>query len=144
MSPGGLGSAGVRAGDVVVAALAVVNCLGRVHDPDSGAWLAGGVDSQGRPLPEQMARQLMSETVPSGNTTLAVVATNGVLDKTASSRVARMAAAGLARAIRPAYLTMDGDVVFALSRKTGPAANENLIGTLAADAVGRAIASAVR
>ena len=144
MSPGGLGSAGARIGDVVVAALAVVNCLGRVHDPDSGAWLAGGVDSQGRPLPEQVAVQLMSGIIPSGNTTLVVVATNAVLDKVSSNRVARMAAAGMARAIRPTHLTMDGDVVFTLSRKTGPAANENLIGALAADAVGRAIASAVR
>jgi L-aminopeptidase/D-esterase-like protein len=143
MSPGGLGSAGARIGNVVVAALAVVNCLGRVYDPDSGAWLAGGVDSQGRPLPEQIALQLMSGSVPSGNTTLVVVATNGVLDKIASNRVARMATAGMARAIRPAHLTMDGDVLFTLSRKTGPAANENLIGTLAADAVGRAIATAV-
>ena len=143
-SPGGVGSWGLRVGDVVVAALAVVNCLGAVHDPDSGAWLAGGVDREGRRLPVDTVWRLLERPVPEGNTVLAVVATNARLDKTGANRMARMASVGLGRAIRPAHLTFDGDVVFALSRRDGPAVSDDLAGALAAEALGRAVADAVR
>lgn len=142
-SPGGLGSRGVRVGDVVVAALVVVNSLGAVHDPDTGQWLAGGVDARGRRLPEETVWRLLRGAAPRGNTTLAVVATNARLDKTGANRVARMASVGLGRAIRPAHLSFDGDVVFALARRDGPAASEDLVGALAAEALGGAVADAV-
>lgn len=128
----------------MVAALAVVNCLGAVHDPDSGAWLAGGVDREGRRLPVDTVWRLLERPVPEGNTVLAVVATNARLDKTGANRMARMASVGLGRAIRPAHLTFDGDVVFALSRRDGPAVSDDLAGALAAEALGRAVADAVR
>lgn len=143
-SPGGVGSWGLRAGDVVVAALAVVNCLGAVHDPDTGAWLAGGVDRKGRRLPADTAWRLLARSVPDGNTVLAVVATNARLDKTGTNRTARMASVGLGRAIRPAHLTFDGDVVFMLCRRDGPAAPDDLVGALGAEALGRAVAIAAR
>lgn len=82
--------------------------------------------------------------MPEGNTVLAVVATNARLDKTGANRMARMASVGLGRAIRPAHLTFDGDVVFALSRRDGPAVSDDLAGALAAEALGRAVADAVR
>ena len=46
------------------------------------------------------------------NTTLAVIATNVRLSKSAITRVAQMAQDGLARAIRPVHTMIDGDVVF--------------------------------
>lgn len=145
-SPGGVGSAGFRRGQVVVAALAVVNCLGAVHDPDTGEWLAGGVDAGGGRLPPDTLWRLLERPLLGGNTALAVVATNVCLSKTSANRVARMATVGLGRAIRPAHLTLDGDVVFALSKKSGTVvrADENLVGALAAEALGRAVARAVR
>ncbi len=144
-SPGGLGSAGMRHGPFIIAALVVVNALGNVHDPRTGRWLAGGVDDCGRPLPEEsLYAALAGDELPVANTVLAVVATNARLDKAAVNRLARMAAAGLPRSIRPAHLTYDGDVVFALSAGNGPDGNENLLGALGAEAVAAAAAAAVR
>lgn len=85
---------------------------------------------------------------PPGNTVLAAVATNVSLDKAGTTRLARMAAAGLPRSIRPVHMLQDGDIVFALSAKgnaaeiTGPW-KESLLGALGADAVALAAARAV-
>jgi L-aminopeptidase/D-esterase-like protein len=51
-------------------------------------------------------------------TTIAVVATNARLTKAQANKVAQMADDGLARAIRPAHGTGDGDTVFALANGT--------------------------
>ncbi len=77
-------------------------------------------------------------------TTIAVVATNARLTKAQANKVAQMADDGLARAIRPAHGTGDGDTVFALA--TGQAtgtASINQIGGAAADALSRAIIRAI-
>ena len=148
-SPGGVGSAGFRRPDgLIVSALVVVNALGNVHNPDTGEWLAGGRDASGKALDAKaMYDSLALHKKPSSNTVLVVVATNARLDKQGTNRLARMAAAGLPRAIRPAHLLYDGDIVFALSSKTASkpdAYAENLIGALAAEAVAHAAANAVR
>ena len=58
-------------------------------------------------------------------TTIAVVATNAQLTKAQANKIAQMADDGLARAIRPAHGTGDGDTVFTLA--TGAVtANPNL------------------
>ncbi len=57
------------------------------------------------------------------NSTLVCVMTDASLDKLGCSRVARMASAGVARAIDPVYTDVDGDTVFCLasgSRPGGP------------------------
>lgn len=147
-SPAGLGSAAITRYGVTVAALVVVNALGNLYDPDTGAWLAGGVDASGMPLNQDaLYAALAGDTIPTSNTVLSVVATSARLDKAATNRLARMAAAGLPRAIRPAHLTFDGDVVFALSSRADTAprgCNENLLGTLGAEVIARAAASAVQ
>ena len=51
-----------------------------------------------------------------GNTTLACVCTDATLDKRSCAIVARMASAGIARAVNPAFTPVDGDVVFAWRR----------------------------
>lgn len=147
-SPGGLGCAGVvRPDGLIVSALVVVNALGNVHHPETGAWLAGGRDAQGTPLDrEAMLASLALDNEGGGNTVLSVVVTNACLDKQGANRLARMAAAGLPRSIRPAHLIYDGDIVFALAAKKEKAPGayaENLIGTLAAEAVAHAAANAV-
>lgn len=146
----GLGSALVERRGILAGALVVVNALGNVHDPDSGEFLAGGRDERGRPLPrEAMLAALAGDSAPKGNTVLAVVAVNVPLDKAQTSRLARMAAAGLARAIVPAHLVYDGDIVFALAAKQAPPAGagpwtESLLGVMGAEALARAAANAVR
>jgi L-aminopeptidase/D-esterase-like protein len=77
-------------------------------------------------------------------TTIAVVATNARLTKAQAKKVAQMADDGLARAIRPAHGTGDGDTVFALATGTATGtASLNQIGGAAADALSRAIICAL-
>ena len=76
------------------------------------------------------------------NTTLVAVVTNASLDKNALVCVAKMASAGMASAIKPAFTPLDGDIVYAFSTQT-VSAPETLVGTLAAQAVQEAIIAAV-
>lgn len=62
-------------------------------------------------LPE--VSQVSPRTV--GNTTLACVMTDASLDKRGCAIVARMASAGVARAVDPAFAPLEGDVVLCLA-----------------------------
>jgi len=131
MSKGGLGSASLRDGDLVVGALTVVNAVGDVI-ADDGTVLAG---ARAEPLP--------FPPIPGTNTTLACIATNGTLSKEECHRAAEMATAGLARAVRPVHTMFDGDVVFMLATRAVPSFVE-IVGRLAADVLADAIRRAVR
>ena len=77
-------------------------------------------------------------------TTIAVVATNARLTKAQANKIAQMADDGLARALRIAHGTGDGDTVFALATGTVTGnPNLNQIGGAAADALSRAIMRAI-
>ena len=146
---GGLGTAALRLPpDVVVAALVVVNALGDVLDPASGRLLAGARAPDGRSLRGTVEALLSGERpgppLPGRNTSIGVVATNVALTKAEATKVAQMAHDGLARAIRPVHTPWDGDTLFALA--TGAVRFEQpalQVGTLAAEAVARAVVRAV-
>ncbi|MCY4582672.1 MAG: P1 family peptidase, partial [Chloroflexi bacterium] len=120
---GGVGSASLDLGDgVVLAALTVVNAVGGVHDPDTGALLAGSRGADGTPLESaalyashDYGRTPAQGPTALGNTTIGVVATNVRLTKTQANRLATLAHDGLALAIRPAHTVHDGDTMFALA-----------------------------
>ena len=121
---GGLGSASLHMGDgVVIAALAIVNAIGGVHDPDSGELLAGPRGEDGEPLESTAiyaahdygSRLVEKPPLPLGNTTIGVIATNVRLTKTQANRLATVAHDGLALAIRPTHTLHDGDAMFALA-----------------------------
>jgi L-aminopeptidase/D-esterase-like protein len=80
------------------------------------------------------------------STTLAVVATNVTVNKTALTKMAMMANCGAARAIRPYHTTGDGDQLFAIS--TGRLERSDVpltvLGALAAEVVADAIVRGVR
>ena len=77
------------------------------------------------------------------NTTIGVVATNGLLTKSTASRVAMMAHDGFARTINPIHTLGDGDVVFTFG--TGNvAADVNRVGALGAWVMAEAVVNAVR
>ena len=78
-----------------------------------------------------------------GNTTLAVVATNAVFEKAALCKIAGMGHDGLARTIRPVHTSVDGDSVYAVSVGS-VRADQELVGTLAAEMVSEAVVRAVR
>jgi L-aminopeptidase/D-esterase-like protein len=130
---GGLGSASALTEDgIAVGALAAVNSHGSVRMPGTdafwawpyeqtvaGQWEFGGA----RPPPRfeldpddwGAAKSNPGATAGRTNTTLACVATNVALTPAEARRVAKMAIAGIARAVRPAFAPFDGDVVFCLS-----------------------------
>ena len=163
---GGVGTASIRLpGGFVVGALAVVNAAGSPADPVTGALLATAFDPPGlaRPLspaPEHalaLAEHLtgpdphpVSPTAavgpaPGTATTLAVVATDAVLDPAQARRMAVAAHDGLARSINPVHTLLDGDTVFTLATGRLPVPGE-LVGRLhaaAADAVLLAVLDAV-
>ncbi len=145
---GGLGIAtGTLPDGTALLALAVVNPYGDVVDPLSGRPIAG---TRRAPRSRALAGSTRLIRDPKRiqrasfqNTTLVVVATDARLDKLGASRLARMAASGMLRALGPAPTLYDGDVVFALS--TGErAADPNALGACAADLVSEAIVDAAR
>ncbi|MBI4272216.1 MAG: P1 family peptidase [Candidatus Rokubacteria bacterium] len=145
---GGIGSAAVRLGDVVVGALVAVNALGDVRDPDTATLVAGTRDApEGRRLIDT-ARALAAGTVPGGfgtprHTTIGVVATTARLDKAEAGKVAALGMLGFARALSPPHTAFDGDTLFALS--VGDlSADPTRLGLAAAEAVARAIVRGVR
>ena len=127
-------------------ALAVVNNLGDVLDWRDGRILAGARGPEGFVDSARVLASLTSlapAAPPIGQATnLVAVCTDAALDKNGAAKLARMASAGMARALRPAFTTFDGDLCFAFS--TGDrAADVNVLGAIAADLVGRAINRAV-
>ena len=80
------------------------------------------------------------------NTTIAIVATDALLDKAQCQRVAIAAHDGIARACLPAHTPSDGDLVFSLSTGSTPLSNPSdlgVIGHAAALCLSRAIARGV-
>jgi L-aminopeptidase/D-esterase-like protein len=145
----GLGSASLAGPNgLVVAALAVVNAVGDIRDPATGKVVAGPRNPEGGffDTVEVMA-SVFGQTIASlrhgTNTTLAVVATNAALTKSAATKVAQMGHDGLARTIHPAHTMFDGDTIFALAAGD-KAADTNLVGALAADLVTQAVLAGVR
>ncbi len=153
---GGLGTASLRAGGVVIGALAVVNAAGDVLDWRTGRIVAGARRPDGKGFADIV--DVMKRTVgtPAGgddlihdpalrSTTLVVVATNVAFTKTQLTKVAMMANCGAARAIRPYHTTGDGDQLFAASTRQLKRTDVNVttIGTLAAEVVSDAVLRAV-
>ncbi len=148
---GGLGSVAVSLDDgLVVGALAAVNCLGDVVDPATGRIVAGARDDSGEGFANSMERIRSGGSGASGetagNTTLGVVASNVDWTKAQATKVAQMAQDGLALAIRPAHMPLDGDTVFALGTGGRRADTRlvGLIGSLAASAMAEAIVAAAQ
>jgi L-aminopeptidase/D-esterase-like protein len=147
----GLGTATVRLegpySGVLVSAIAVVNALGDVRDPETGRIVAGARTSSTSKEFADSARQFKrgarAATARGENTTLVVVATNARLNKVAASKLAALAGIGMARSISPVWTTSDGDVIFALSAGAGQA-DLTALGVAAAEAVEQAILRAAR
>ncbi|MEQ1564506.1 MAG: P1 family peptidase, partial [Myxococcota bacterium] len=74
-------------------------------------------------------------------TTLAIVATDAPLDRAQCTVVGRMAAAGFARTLFPAFTPFDGDLIFVASTTTG-AVDPGVVAAVG-DAAARAVARAI-
>jgi len=133
--------------EIIVGALVVVNAFGDVIDPKSGKIMAGARDPEN---PDRMLntstriREGEDRSMPSGqNTTLAVLATNAVLNKQGATKLAQMAQTSLGRVISPFHSTFDGDVVIALSLGAGEKVGINTLGMLGEIALFRAVERAI-
>jgi L-aminopeptidase/D-esterase-like protein len=152
----GVGYAAMRLpGGDTIAAIAVANASGDVIAED-GEVLGGPRGDRGELLRSAELivdmPQLPDWAPRAGqSTTLACVCTDAALDKRSCGIVARIASAGIARAVDPAFTPLDGDVVFCLAAgpgrpaAPGPAASWSLtvLGTAAATLTAAAIRDAV-
>lgn len=148
---GGIGSASLRVGELIVAALVAVNAIGDVLDPLTGSIIAGARSADGNALMGTTATLLAGRrgsrlTPPAGSsTTIGVIATNATLTKAQAQRVAMMSHDGLARVVDPVHTPFDGDTMFCLA--TGALAGEAdlmTIGALAARVSALAVVRGVR
>jgi L-aminopeptidase/D-esterase-like protein len=141
----GLGSATVRAGNLVVSAIVAVNSFGDIFDFETAKQIAGVYDYDKKEMLNTysiMKSQLKPAGFPMKNTTIAVVATNAILTKAETNKLASMAHNGFARSINPVHTMFDGDTIFAM------ATNEirsdlNLAGTMAVEAISKSITNAL-
>lgn len=159
LAPGGTGSASIVTQDgLSIGALAAVNSFGSVRMPGSDAFWAWPFEISGefggaRPDPglsfdPEDWGGAKANPSPRENTTLACIAIDAVVTHDDLQRIAQMALAGMARAIRPVFAPTDGDVVFVISTQkrqiegSRPLAVARL-GELAAGTLARAIARGV-
>jgi L-aminopeptidase/D-esterase-like protein len=152
----GIGTAAISLNDgksvrnrLTVGAIVAVNAVGDVLDPETGKLIAGVRTPDGKSLLGTMKAILRGDQLPPSlagtSTTIGVVATDLKLDKAQATKVAQMAHDGLARAINPIHTPYDGDTIFALATgKSTQNPNVTLIGSLAAEAMARAVVRAVR
>lgn len=142
----GIGSYAVQLGDLKIGAVVALNALGDVFDWKTGRQVAGLLteDRTGlRSTTEFMQRSIeVVENRFTGNTTLGIIITNAAFRKPALCKIAGMAHDGYARSIRPVHTSADGDSIYAVS-VGNVSADQDLVGTLAADVMSEAILRAV-
>jgi len=142
----GIGSYAIQMGELKIGAIVVVNALGDIYDWRTGKQIAGMLneDKTGlRSTPSTMRGSYkIVENRFTGNTTIGVVFTNARFDKAQLCKIAGMAHDGYARSINPVHTSADGDSIYAVSIGEIEA-DQDLVGTLAAEVVSEAITRAV-
>lgn len=141
----GFGTYAMQAGPLKVGALVAVNALGDIYE--DGQMIAGLLNAEKNGLSNTL-EELLADVdkmgdLFSGNTTLGIVVTNAKFHKTQLTKIAGMTHNGYARAIRPVHTNADGDSIYALSVGEIPG-DVNVVGTMAALAMEKAIVRAVR
>ncbi len=143
----GIGSYAVQLGPLQIGAVVALNALGDVFDWKTGKQIAGLLTkdrSAFRRTTEVMQQSIAAiENRFVGNTTLAVVMTNAAFEKPALCKIAGMGHDGYARSINPVHTSFDGDSIYAVSVGDIPA-DQELVGSLAAEVISEAITRAVR
>ena len=141
--PGGFGLSSLEQNGLIVCAASVVNALGDILD-DAGGVVAGARDERGMWCSaEDPLRTLSGRGKPApSNTVLVAIMTNGALSKVDANRVAMRAHDGMARAVRPAHTSYDGDTVFCLA-SGNVEADIDLVAEMAAETTAMSIRRAV-
>jgi L-aminopeptidase/D-esterase-like protein len=136
----------VKAG-VGLAALAVVNAFGDVIGED-GEVLAGARSEDGGFVGATAFVRTHELELPrpplTDSTTLVCLMTDAALTKAQCAIVAKMAHAGMARAVDPVHSSFDGDVVFVLASGAARAVEASVAGVVAAALTAEAIRDGCR
>ena len=140
----GLGNAVREVQGATLAALAVVNPVGDIVDPQTGEVVAGARGREGERLAGGLEFFAPSQQTSGTNTTLVVVATDAPLTKTQAKVLADSAHVGIVRVTRPSHTLHDGDTSFALSAGSGPEVPLMLLTVAVQETVAAAILNAVR
>ena len=138
--------------DIMVGAFVVTNSLGDIVNPETNKFYCdeGGWSLDNKKMTADVEK--LSGLMKMSFTTLAVIATNVVMDRRQLIKVAELAHDGMARAVFPVHTMMDGDTIFALSslsgdRKEFPKAWSgtmiDVVGIAAQDALMKAIKNSV-
>ncbi len=142
----GIGSFALRIGELQVGAVVVLNALGDVFDWKTGRQAAGMLNEDRTGFRNSSAFLEGQTAVRANkfveNTTIGVILTNAAFTKPQLCKIAAMGHDGLARSVRPVHSTADGDSLYAVSLGELPA-DQDLVGTLAAEVVSEAILRAV-
>jgi L-aminopeptidase/D-esterase-like protein len=142
----GIGSYAIQIGELKVGAVVVLNALGDVYDWKTGRQIAGMLNEEKDGLRSTAEYMRQSYAVVdnkfTGNTTICVVFTNARFEKAQLCKIAGMAHDGYARSINPVHTSADGDSIYAVS--IGDiAADQDMVGAMAAEVVSEAIIRAV-
>lgn len=143
----GIGSHAIELNGLRVGAVVALNALGDVYDWKTGKKAAGLLTDDKKGF--RNTADVLTENINvvsnrfTDNTTLAVVITNAKFDKAALCKIAGMCHDGYARSIRPVHTSFDGDSIYAVSAGELEA-DQEVVGTIAADVVSEAILNAVR
>ena len=131
MIKGGLGSASLQlSGGGTIGAMMAANPVGNPCDSTGRFWAApyelnNEFGGRGSPTTDaqiyDLAPTKLGALHPNQNTTIGIIATDITLDKAQLARLATAAHDGISRAISPAHLPFDGDLIFAISTARRPA-----------------------
>lgn len=142
----GIGSYAIELGELKIGAIVAVNALGDIYDWKTGKKIAGLLTEDKNDFRDTVEVMKQSIAVHENkfveNTTIGAVITNAKFDKSQLCKIAGMTHNGYARSIRPVHTTADGDSIYALS-VGDVSADQDLVGTLAADVMSEAIKRAV-
>ncbi len=146
----GIGACAYRQGDLMVGAVVACNAMGDVWE--KGQIIGGArnqentgfIDSETYLIEHgKQQRDVFSGKLVGENTVIGCVVTNAALNKSQATKLAAVAQNGIARAVRPANATFDGDCMFAMCHGAVQA-DPDAVGSMAAIAVEEAIVRAVK
>ena len=141
----GIGYYAAQIGKLKIGAVVVVNALGDIYA--NGQKIAGlmnkertgFIDSAHELYRISTPKDLLSRT----NTTIGAIVTNGKFDKAELTRIAAQARNAYARSINPVGTLADGDTIYASSCGELVDADVNMVGTLSAEVMAKAIENAI-
>lgn len=142
---GGIGLHTVTHQDLFVTAVVAVNAVGDIFDEAQQKFIAGTRRNQTMGHAEEifLEKYLQGDDLFSGNTVIGCVMTNGTLAKNKANKLADLSHNGIARSVRPAHTTYDGDTMFVLAANQIPASFEAMA-ILTVEAVRQAIIKGVQ